>query len=207
MSSVIFSLFFTISIYFLCLVTFWWTVYRLKKIGLTLWLCGMEISLSSRVAVFLNPTRQSPRKTKNTCNSVPSVAHSVAMATNVANWHTQGEGKELFTHFDSISNWFKYDLQPKLSLSFSILFFISLRSVPREDLSLSLGFYNSESYPSLVKFTGERHVSCVTIGSTRSLKKFSIPKMADKLVVLTVLLVFSNFVPIFSDSVSDLEGK
>ena len=87
------------------------------------------------------------------------------------------------------------------------LSFTSSRTVSREDLLLSLGFYSSKNYPSLVKFTKERHVSCVTIASTRSLENNAIPKMADKLVVLTVLLVFGSFGPIFSDKVSDLQGK
>ena len=43
--------------------------------------------------------------------------------------------------------------------------------------------------------------------STRSLENNSIPKMADKLIVLTVLLAFSSFGPLFSDKVSDLQGK
>ena len=48
---------------------------------------------------------------------------------------------------------------------------------------------------------------CVTIASTRSLENNAIPKMADKLIVVTVLLAFSSFGTIFSDKVSDLQGK
>ena len=63
--------------------------------------------------VNLESSRLNPQSPRNSCNGIPSVDYSVAMAGNVANEHTQGEGKELLTHFDSISNWFKYNLQPK----------------------------------------------------------------------------------------------
>lgn len=84
------------------------------------------------------------------------MANNVSMASNGANQHAQVEGEELVMHFDSILNSFKYSLQLKKTIAvFGLLLPIVLRSFSREDLSLSLGFYNSENYPSLVTFTAK----------------------------------------------------
>lgn len=73
------------------------------------------------------------------------------MVSNRANQHAPVEGEELVMHFDSILNSFKYSLKLKKTIAvFGLLLPIVLRSFSREDLSLSLGFYNSENYPSLV---------------------------------------------------------
>lgn len=58
-------------------------------------------------------------------------------------------------HLNSILNWFKYNLQPKIyHFSFLFLFYIVLKSVSCEDLSFSLGFGQQRQLP----LPGEIHV-------------------------------------------------